>query len=408
MTTSTPSATITAGTTAVSHDDQDRPLRLALFASIAISFLAASAAPTPLYQHYDLAWHGSALTTTEAFGVYAGAVLVGLLLLGELANHVGRRPVLYAALALQAVAVLLFASAGSFAPLFAGRIVQGIAAGAALGTLGAAMIESHRRHGTVASAAAPAAGTGIGALAAGLAVGYLPWPTHLIYLSLLAVFAVQALGVHTLVASNPTTPGALASMRPRLAVPTTARRAFLASAPAVFAVWALAGLYGSLGPAVVRTMAPNANVALGGIALFVLASFGSLTTVARRDHEGRAQMVGGMVALIVGAVATGAAVETQTLWAFLLATAVSGIGFGSGLQGAIRHTVSLAEPSERAGLLSAIYLVSYAGMGAPAVVAGFLVSRGAALTPVTVGYAGALVVLALIALAQLAAGRRTA
>jgi hypothetical protein len=76
-------------------------VRLTLLASIAISFLAASAAPTPLYQRYDEIWHGTALTTTEAFGVYAAAVLGGLLVLGGAATHIGRRPVLLAALGLQ-------------------------------------------------------------------------------------------------------------------------------------------------------------------------------------------------------------------------------------------------------------------------------------------------------------------
>ena len=76
-----------------------------------------------------------------------------------------------------------------------GRVIQGLATGAALGALSAAMIETHRVRGTLASAVAPGAGTGLGAIAAGLVVGYLPWPTHLIYLVLLTVFALQAVAV---------------------------------------------------------------------------------------------------------------------------------------------------------------------------------------------------------------------
>lgn len=376
-------------------------VRMALLASIVISFLAASAAPTPLYQHYDLVWHGTALTTTEAFGVYAFAVLVGLLILGELSNHVGRRPVLLTAIALQVVSVLLFATAGSFEPLFAGRILQGIAAGAALGTLGAAMIEAHREHGTVASSAAPGAGTGFGALAAGLTVSFLPWPTHLIYVALVVVFAAQAVGVVLLIEANQTRPGLLASLRPTLSVPAAARGTFAAAAPALFAVWALAGLYGSLGPALVRQLSSNGSAALGGLALFILAGAASATTVVRRRHEARAQLTGGIVALVAGVAVTLVAVGTHSLWVFLLGTLLAGIGFGSGLQGAVRGTVGLVTPEERPGLLSAVYLVSYAGMGAPAVVAGFLVSRGLGLTEVTVGYGVALVALALLALAQL-------
>ena len=380
--------------------------RLVLLISIVISFLAASAAPTPLYQHYDLVWHGTALTTTEAFAVYAFAVLVGLLLLGEASNHIGRRPVLLAALGLQAVSVLLFATAGSFEPLFAGRILQGVAAGAALGTLGAAMIETHREHGTVASSAAPGAGTGVGGLAAGLTVAFLPWPTHLIYVALVVVFAAQAIGVLVLVEANQTRPGLLASLRPTLSIPPAARGIFAAAAPALFAVWALAGLYGSLGPALVQQLSSNDSAALGGLILFVMAGAGSATTVVRRQHDAFAQLTGGILALVAGVAVTLLAVGLHSLWVFLLGTLLAGIGFGSGLQGAVRGTVTLVAPAERPGLLSAVYLVSYAGMGAPAVVAGFLVSRGLGLTEVTVGYGVVLVALALFALVQLTLSRR--
>ena len=57
------------------------PPNVALYvlASITISFLAASSAPTPLYAVYQAEWGFSPITTTVVFGVYAVAVLVGAL-----------------------------------------------------------------------------------------------------------------------------------------------------------------------------------------------------------------------------------------------------------------------------------------------------------------------------------------
>ncbi|MGZ4476514.1 MAG: MFS transporter, partial [Nocardioides sp.] len=346
-------------------------VRLALLASIAISFLAASAAPTPLYQHYDLVWHGTALTTTEAFGVYAIAVLGGLLVFGSAATHVGRRPVLLAAIALQIASLLLFATAGSYEPLFIGRVLQGFAAGAALGTLGAAMIEAHQSHGTIASSAAPFAGTGLGALTAGIAVSYLPWPTHLIYLGLSAVLALQAVGVITLLHPTATQPGLIRSLRPQVAVPSSARTAFAAAAPAAFATWAVAGLFGSLGPAVLHAMSPDSPSVLGGLALFEVAIIGSIATIAVRSWEGRRQLTWGLSVVIVGIAALAVMIAAGTIAGFIAAAVIVGIGFGSALQGSIRTTVPLVEAHERAGLLAAVYLVSYAGMGIPAVGAGY-------------------------------------
>lgn len=378
----------------------DQTLRLALLISIVVAFLAASAAPTPLYEHYDQVWHGTALTTTITFGIYALAVLAGLLTLGEVAAHVGRRPLLLAALTGQAIAVILFATADSFAPLMAGRVIQGLATGAALGVLGASMIESHRL-GTLASAAAPAAGTGLGAILAGLVVGYLPWPTRLIYLMLLIVFALQALAITRLADSTPRVPGLVAGLRPRVVVPPAARAAFVTAAPVLFAVWSLAGFYGSLGPSLSRQLAHNDSVVLGGVALFILAGVASLATIVLRAASGRGLMTIGIGGLVAGVAGTIIAIESGSAVGYLIATAIAGVGFGTGFQGAIRTVTPLAEPHHRAGLLSAVFTVSYLGMGVPAVFAGYLVSRGHSLRGVAVGYAVVLLVLALTAAAGL-------
>ncbi|MBM0256386.1 MFS transporter [Micromonospora sp. 4G55] len=104
---------------------------LFLLASILVSFLAASAAPTPLYGIYQERWHFSPITTTVVFAVYALAVLASLLTFGKLSDHVGRRPVLLVAIAIQMIALVVFVFAGGVPTLVAARVVQGLAAGVA-------------------------------------------------------------------------------------------------------------------------------------------------------------------------------------------------------------------------------------------------------------------------------------
>ena len=72
-----------------------------LLASITVSFLAGSSAPTPLYPLYQSEWGFSSITVTMVFGIYAIAVLSALLIAGRLSDHVGRRPVLLVAIAAQ-------------------------------------------------------------------------------------------------------------------------------------------------------------------------------------------------------------------------------------------------------------------------------------------------------------------
>ncbi|HEY4703833.1 MAG TPA: MFS transporter, partial [Streptosporangiaceae bacterium] len=166
-----------------------------LLASIIVGFLAGSSAPTPLYAVYADRWGFSPITTTIVFGVYALAVLTALLTVGSLSDHVGRRPVLLAALAVQVVAMVVFITADGVPQLLVARIVQGLSTGAAAGAIGAGMLDLNKTRGTIANAVAPITGTAAGALGSGLLVQYLPQPTHLVYLVLLGVFVLQAIGV---------------------------------------------------------------------------------------------------------------------------------------------------------------------------------------------------------------------
>jgi hypothetical protein len=80
---------------------------------------------------------------------------------------------------------------------------------------------------------------------------------------------------------------------------------------------------------------------------------------------------------------------------------MAGAGFGSGFQGGIRLVMALAQAHERAGVLSLLYVVSYLGMGLPAVVGGALVVASDGLLFTAREYGVAVIVLATIALVAL-------
>ena len=168
----------------------------------------------------------------------------------------------------------------------------------------------------------------------------------------------------------------------------------------MFAVWALAGLYGSLAPTLVHQLGGR-GVLLGALALSTLAGVAAAAGLVLRDQTPRALMLVGIAALVTGVAGTLASVEQGWLLGFFVGSFVAGIGFGTGFQGAVRSVVGTAAPHERAGVLSALYVVAYLGMGVPAVVAGALVGRVGDVTTVVRGYGVVLIVLALGALAGL-------
>jgi MFS family permease len=375
--------------------------------SIMIFLLAGSAAPTPLYARYQAEWGFSPITVTIVFGVYALAVLAALLTIGSLSDHIGRRPVLITALVVQALTMLVFATAGGVTELLVARIVQGLSTGAAVGALGAGVLDIHHRRGTIANAVGPMTGTAVGAIGSALLVQYLPAPTHLVYLVIFGVFVIQTVGVLLMADTSVPRPGALASLRPRFGVPAQARAAFLTAVPALVAVWALGGFYLSLGPALTRLIAGSTSTVLGGLAPLAMAGSAALAVLVLRNAQPRTVLSVGIPALLVGVALTVLAMDHASTPVFFIGTAVAGVGFGAGFQGGLRTVIPLAEPHERAGMLSSLYAVSYLAMGVPAVLGGLLVVH-AGLLPAAREYSiGVMLLGAAALLGSLAQNRRT-
>jgi MFS family permease len=205
--------------------------------------------------------------------------------------------------------------------------VQGIATGALLAAAGAAMLDLDRRRGALANSSAPGAGTAAGALLSALAVQYLPAPTHLIYLVLLGVFAAQAAGVLAMPETAPSRPGALRSLVPDIRLPRAVRGEVAIAAPVLFAVWALAGFYGSLGPAPAATVLHSSSVVYGGLSLFILAGMTSGSALVLDRAKPRAVLYLGIAALLAGIALTLLATSADSALGFFTGTAIAGIGF---------------------------------------------------------------------------------
>jgi MFS family permease len=375
-----------------------RTASFALLASIVLFFLAGSSAPTPLYAVYQAAWGFSPVTVTVIFGIYAVAVLTTLLTFGSLSDYVGRRPVLIAATLAQAVAMIVFATAEGLGALLVARVVQGLSTGAAIGAIGAGLLDIDRPRGTIANSVAPMAGTATGGILSGLMVQYLPAPTYLVYLVLAGIFMLQTVGVWLMPESVQPRAGALASLKPRLRLPADLRGAVLLAAPALVSSWALAGFYGSLGPALVRRMLGSSSVVAGGLTLFVLAGSGALTVLLLRGWPALRMMNLGAFALVVGVGLTLVASARGATPLFFIGVALAGAGFGTGFQGAIRTVLPRTAASDRAGVLSVLFVISYLAMGLPAVLGGLRVMHGRGLLATSHEYGAVVMGLAALAL----------
>ena len=373
---------------------------LAFLVITMLTFLAASSAPTPLYQVYQDNLHFSAAMLTVIFGVYAVSLLAALLTVGSLSDYLGRRPVIFVALLLNSVAMLLFINADSIAYLIAARALQGFATGTATAVLAATLLDTDRLRGPMLNSLAPLLGMASGALGSGVLVEYAPRPTQLIYFTLLGLMVLQVLYVWRLPETVSRIPGALKSLAPTLHVPEQARRALWLAMPLNVAVWALGGFFSSLAPSLVRASTGSTSHLIGGGLVAVVTLSGAVMIYCLRDHPADKVMRLSAVLLAVGVALLLVAVQSASLWLFFVASVVAGFGFGGGFMGSVRSIVGLALPHERAGLMSAFYVLSYLAFCVPALLAGNL-SHTFGLVATTDGYGAVLVILALGALVGL-------
>ncbi|MET0774189.1 MAG: MFS transporter [Pseudomonas mandelii] len=365
-----------------------------------LSFLAASTAPTPLYHLYQEHLQFSAATLTLIFGVYAISLLAALLTVGSLSDYLGRKPVIFTAVVLNMLAMLLFINADSVAWLISARVLQGFATGMATAALGAALLDTDRQQGPLVNSVAPLLGMAAGAMGCGLLAEFAPLPLQLTFWVLLALFGLQALYVWRLPESVSAQSGALASLIPTLHVPVQARRGLWLVMPLNTAAWALGGFYASLAPSLVRTATGSTSNLIGGATVAALTVTGALMIYTLRSRPADKVLRVGASILPVGVALILLAVHSASLPLFFIGTLVAGCGFGASFLGALRSVVPLALPHERAGLMSAFYVLSYLAFCLPSLLAGNL-TRAFGLVTTTDGYGAVLIILSVSALLAL-------
>ncbi len=350
----------------------------ALAAGIIGLGLFASVTPSPLYHLYATRWHFGPLTLTVIYATYAFGVLAALLLAGRVSDDVGRRPVLLFSLATLALSSVTFIVASSTAWLFAARGIQGLATGAAISAASAALLDLHPRRNPaaagLANGVASAAGLALGFLVSSALVQLGDAPSTLPYVVLLMLFAIAFAGAYFM-------PEPVEGRRrlrltvARPSVPASARHPFLLAALAVLASWSIGGLFFSLGPGLGVRLFDTTNAVLAGIGIVVLAG----SAAAGQLVFGRtAPWIGasaGSVALAAGTalIVSSAAVDSSTL--YLAGAVIGGVGFGIAFLGGLRSLVGSIPPHERAAVLSAFYIVAYASLSIPAVLAGIAVTH---------------------------------
>ncbi|MGW8398729.1 MFS transporter [Streptomyces lydicus] len=359
---------------------------------------------TPLYRGYEARFGFSPLMVTLIFAAYVAVLIPSLLVAGPLSDVVGRRGVLLSAVALAALGSLVFALAAGTGWLFAARILQGLALGAASGPLTAALTElestGNRRKAALVSTVASVGGLGLGPVLAGVLAQYAPAPHVLPFVVEIVLLAPATVAVTTLPATRSRT-----RWRPRRPeIPAAMRAVFATSGTASFLAFAVIGLFLTLIPTYVATLSGSTNLLLGGAAVALMLICSALAQLRAYGRPARTlEMVGlPLLATGLGLLALAGALTSLTL--LLAATVIAGTGQGLAFLGGLTAVNEAAPADHHAEVLSSFYVIIYLGVGLPVVGVGFLATVTGLLAAVQY-FAGFVALLCLVMLLVLARAR---
>ncbi|OUE08562.1 Major Facilitator Superfamily protein [Clavibacter michiganensis] len=388
---------------AVASRPRHRLAHAAGFWTTAVAFtvvMAYATVPTPLYALYQQRDGFPTWVLTVVFAAYAVGVVASLFLVGHLSDQVGRRRLSLLAVGVEVVSAALFLLFPEVPGLIVARLVSGVGVGMLTATATAHLGELHaaaRPEGSPQRAAAVSGvanigGLALGPLAGGLAAELLPAPLvvpHAVFLVLLLL----ALGAVALVPETVRAPALRRPYRPqRVAIPAASRGAFAAAAAAAFAGFAVFGLFTSLAPTFLATTLGQTGRLLSGSVSFAVFAAAAVSPLVAARLDGRRQVAVSLVLLPAGLVLLAAGGILASLALFVAGGVLAAAGVGLSFRNALATAGALVEPARRGEVLAAVFLVAYAGMAVPALVAGVALARVA---PVAVLTAFAAVVLAL-------------
>ncbi|TFF35102.1 MFS transporter [Pseudomonas sp. RIT623] len=320
----------------------------------------------PLYITYaELSGRGAAATAV-AFSGYVLGVLPVLLALGGLADRIGRRPLILAALALSMLATLIMLLSPSLTSLGVARLFLGLGTGLASATatayMGELMAPGDSGQAATWVTASTSLGFGLGAALTSLFLLAGPTLTPGSFHLQLALAALALLLVSRLPDPRPAQRGAMLRLP---CYPTGS----LAYGLAILLAWACVGLVIALLPGILRQ---HGLSAWSGFSTFCVISCGLLfQPLARRMASVRATLLGLLILPCSYALLAWGADRGNLAGVLLGAFAASSACYGFIYLGGLAAVNQLAG-SEKTRASAGFFLLAYLGFSLPVIFTGLL------------------------------------
>lgn len=375
----------------------------ATFLAMALSFALLTTGgtlPIPLYTLWGDELGFAASTTTWIFAIYVLGTLIALVVAGGLSDQLGRRPLIIASVLVTIVATVLFLIGGSVAVLLIARLLSGIGVGLITSAVTAGLSESYEGASAstpqIVSTVANMGGLGLGPLLAGVFAQYLPLPTQLVFIVFLALVLVSAAFAFALPETNEKADPSRFRARLNVGVPRAALGVYARAAFAVVPTFTLLGLFSSLTPRFIAQSLEVHNLAVAGLATFVLFEIGVLAQLLGRGFAPRTIVLAGLPILIASLALVLVGFETEAFATFAAGTVLGGFGAGLTFSGGLRAVGSSVPHAFHARSVATYFVAAQGALAVPVLTIGGL----SAILPLEI--ATRIVLLFVIALAAVA------
>lgn len=362
------------------HPSQPALGRRAAFLAVAAAFvitMVGTTLPTPLYPLYREEYGFSQVMITVIFAVYAAGVITALLLFGNVSDVIGRRRVLLPGLLCSALSAGCFLLAQGLAPILAGRLLSGLAAGIFTGAATAALLdlapEGGAARASLLATIVNVGGLGSGAMLAGVLAEYATEPLRLVFWVHLGLLTFAAIGIWRMPEPVEGAAGRALELRPTR--PTVAPEALAVFASAViagFAGFAVLGLVTAVSPAFLGEVLGERNRAVTGlVVLAVFAASIAGQALARTLDSSRALRLG-CALLIVGAAILAVALSAASLALLVVGGVVAGAGQGAGFAAGLASINRVTPAAQRGATISSFFVICYVAISVPVIGVGLL------------------------------------
>jgi MFS family permease len=283
--------------------------------------------------------------------------------------------------------VLLFAVGPSVAYIFAGRVWMGLGVGLSASAATAALVEFSppddvQRANSIATVAM-GVGFALATLIGGALIQYGAYPMRLNFGVLLVVLVVLFIATWFVPSAGS---NSMPSWHPgKISIDRNIRKPFTASTVAMSTGYALGAVVLSLGAQIARDVIGSGNAFVNGAAIALYALTGSIITLLAKRLAGKHAIILGSAANLCAMALLTLSSNLRSLPLFVAALTSAGIAYGLMFLGGYALINAHAPPDQRAGTLSAIYLVAYLLMGSIAIGLGKTATAWGLRTAVEVG-----------------------